>query len=252
VLRRAAMPPTLFRIFAGSDSGQRLARTIADRFHAAIHGDEHLPRKGGALLVGNHAFTGFDALVLDALVIDRTRRPLRFLGERNLWRLPGIRALLDATGAIPGAPEEAVRLLEEGELVAVYPGGIDDSFKLSAEAYTLKWGERAGFARVALRARVPIVPVAATGIDEFFTLLRRETFLGRSLLGSPRYDIPLPSRLLPNFVPLDYHVLAPIPADGDPDDPDAVRRLRGLTHDALESVLGPYRRARAAGGGAEP
>lgn len=231
----------LFRIFAASDSGARLARTVAERLRAVLHGSENIPRRGPALLVGNHALFGLDSVALTAVLVADGHRPPRFLAEKNLFRLPGVRATLGALGAVPGLPDDAVALLEAGELVCVYPGGVDDSFKLKAEAYTLKWGERAGFARVALRAGAPIVPVAALGVDELFEVSRRENVLGRLLLGSARYDLPLPSNLLPRRVPLEFFVLPPVAPDGDARDPGAVARVRQATYDALESVLHPYR-----------
>jgi 1-acyl-sn-glycerol-3-phosphate acyltransferase len=192
-----------------------------------------------------------------ALFVLHTGRTPRFLGERNLWKIPGAAPLLDAVGTIPGAPDDAVKLLSAGELVCVYPGGIDDSFKVSSEAYKLQWSPggkaRAGFARVALRAGAPIVPIAATGIDELFEIPRREGLLGRLLLGSRRYDMPLPKALTPRRVPLDYHALTPVEPRGDASDPEAVERMRRATYEALESVLAPYReRLERAPGGRGP
>jgi 1-acyl-sn-glycerol-3-phosphate acyltransferase len=224
-----------------TEAGHRFARSIAERFDARLHGAAHVPRAQGALLVGNHTMFGLDAVVLAALLATEVGRLPRWLGERILWKLPGTHRFLEAIGAVPGAPEDAVRLLQLGELVAVYPGGVDDSFKLSSEAYVLKWGRRAGFARVALRAGVPLVPVAATGIDELYSIRRHERLLGRFLFGAERYDLPLPDNLKPRRVPLDFHVLPPIPVEGDPDDPEAVERVRAAAFDALEGVLGPYR-----------
>jgi 1-acyl-sn-glycerol-3-phosphate acyltransferase len=235
------MPSTLFRMFTGSDTGVRGARALADQLRATLHDGDRLPRRGPALIVGNHALFGADSLALVAVLVADGHRVPRFLGEKNLFRVPGLRSVLDAVGAIPGRPDEAVELLQQGELVAVYPGGVDDSFKLSEEAYTLRWGDRSGFARVALRAGAPIVPIAATGVDELFPVSRREGVIGRLLWGSPRYDLPLPERLVPRRVPLDFHVLPPLAAEGDAKDPDAVERLRAATVEALESVLGPYR-----------
>lgn len=233
--------PTLFRMFTGSSAGMEVARALAARLRASLHGGEHIPRQGPALIVGNHALLGADSVALSAVLVANGHRVPRFLAEKNLYRLPGARSVLGAVGAIPGVPDEAVALLEAGELVGVYPGGIDDSFKLSKEAYTLKWGERAGFARVALRARAPIIPIAATGVDELFEVSRRESVIGRLFMGSSRYDLPLPERLSPRKVPLDFHVLPPIPPEGDASDEAAVTRLRQATFDALESVLSPYR-----------
>ncbi len=222
-------------------AGRRVARELVAQAQATLIGEQHIPRAGGALLVGNHALGGLDAFPLTALLALHTGRLPRFLGERNLWRIPGLSTLLGAVGAVPGAPEAAVRLLESGELVCVYPGGIDDSFKLTSEAYKLKWGARSGFARVAMQSRVPILPVAATGVDELFEVRRREHVVGRWFGGSPRYDVPIPINLLPRRIPLAYHVLEAIDTSGDPADEAAVERVRRATLTAMESVLGPYR-----------
>lgn len=231
----------LLRKLASTRLGLGFAGALAARARATLIGEHNVPRQGGALLVGNHALGGVDAFALTALLIVHTGRLPRFLGERNLWRIPGLSRLLDAAGAIPGAPEAATRLLAAGELVLVYPGGIDDSFKLSREAYTLKWGVRAGFARVAMRAGVPILPIPATGVDELFEVHRREHLIGRWFGGSERYDVPVPENLIPRKIPLDYHVLEAIDTSGDVADEAAVERVRAATVRAMESVLGPYR-----------
>lgn len=238
-------PPTFVERFAATIAGKRFAEMLASRFRAQLEGKEHLPEEGAALLVGNHALFGVDSFVLSALLQLEIRRSPRFLAEKNLFRMPFSRVLFDAIGAIPGEPDAAVELLEEGHLVGVYPGGVNDSFKLAKDAYTLKWGERAGFARVAMRARVPIVPIAALGIDELFSVIAKEPMLGRALFGSDRYDLPIVTSLVPRAVPLRYVALPPVDTSGDPDDEDDVSRVRQATFDALESVLAPYREALA-------
>jgi len=222
--------------------GRKLRDLPIEYFHASMEGAHRIPREGGALLVGNHAMSGIDGVVLGALVPRETGRYVRFLGERNLWRIPIVRNLLDAVGAVPGAPETAVELLRAGELVGVYPGGIDDSWKLTTtDKYRLQWGSRSGFARVAMRARVPIVPIAALGIDEMYDVVAREKIVGRTILGSPRYDLPIVlgafGTLIPKRVPQRYLVQEPVDTSGDPDDASAVERVRSATFEAIDRVL---------------
>ncbi len=216
-----------------------------DYFRATLEGIENLPSEGGALLVGNHAYTGVDGIVLGALVLRERRRRVRFLGDRNLWRIPVLRDVLDGLGAVPGEPEAAVSLLAAGELVGVYPGGVDDSFKDDEQKYRLQWGQRAGFAKVAMRAGVPIVPVAAFGIDEMYTVVGRERWLGRALFGSRRYDLPIAfgayGTPLPRRHPQRFVVLPPIATDGEADDPVAVERVRAAAFDALDAKLAEAR-----------
>lgn len=238
----------LKRIRALSDTpvGRVLRDIPIAYFHATMEGAEHIPAEGGALLVGNHAMTGLDGFVLGSLVQKETGRHVRFLGERNLFRLPVLREVLHGFGAVAGEPKKATQLLERGELVGVYPGGIDDSWKLtSTQKYQLQWGNRAGFARVAMRAKVPIIPVAAIGIDEMYDVVAREPVLGRMLFGSPRYDLPLALGALgtpiPRRVPQQYLVQEPIDTSGDPEDRADVERVRAATFHAIDSVLQAFR-----------
>lgn len=234
-------PPLPLARLAATAPGRAALNSLVKRFDARLRGAENIPREGAALLAGNHGLLGVDSAVFTALLFREVGRLPRFLGERNLWKIPVLRRALDACGAIPGTPDDAVRLLEEGELVIVYPGGVEDSFKLAEEAYTLKWGERAGFVRVAMRARAPIVPIAATGIDELFVVRGRERVLGRLLFGSSRYDAPIIRNLLPRAVPLEYRALPAIDTSGDPADAATVERARRAAYDAVDSVLARYR-----------
>lgn len=236
--------PWLLARFYAHLAGRTGAAWIARMLRATMTGAEHVPRSGGVLIVANHTLFGADSAPLVALLAAHTGRVPRFLGERNLWKIPGARRFLDAFGTIPGEPDSAVRLLQSGELVVVYPGGTDDSFKTRAQAYTLQWKQRAGFARVAMRAHVPIVPIASTGIDELYRVIAREPVLGRRLFGSPRYDFPIPISLLPRRVKLTYHVLPPVDTSGDPADAQAVESVRRATYEAIDHVLREYRNHR--------
>lgn len=243
------MSPRLPRGYALAHTAiaRLVARKVGEQFQATLHGQEHLPSTSGALLVGNHAYLGTDSWVLGAMLISHCNVVPRFLGDRNLWRIPGVNRFLTTFGAIAGKPDEAVDLLKAGEIVIVYPGGVDDSFKLSSQAYQLQWNKRAGFARVAMRAQVPIIPVAATGVDELYQIDERESILGRSFGGSSRYDLPLPESLKPRKIPLNYHLLAPIDTAGDPAHEADVERVRLATETALRSILDPYRERLLAG-----
>src|SRR5271168_4230591 len=101
-----------FRAFTGSALGARFARALADRFQGTLHDGDRIPRRGPALLVGNHALLGLDSIVLTALLIAEGHRVPRFLAEKNLFRIPGAGRALAAVGAVRGHPDDAARLLE--------------------------------------------------------------------------------------------------------------------------------------------
>jgi 1-acyl-sn-glycerol-3-phosphate acyltransferase len=216
-----------------------LALALVRATRASLHNAQGIPSTGGALIVGNHAFMGADAFVLGALLLRETQRKARWLAERNLLSLPGVATSLSAVGAIVGTPEAAIELLRAGELVCVYPGGIDDSWKPVEERNQIKWLGRSGFARVALAANVPIVPVAALGVDDAFAVVAREPWIGRRLFGSPRYDLPL--ALPGKLVPWQFRVLPLIAVDGDPEDPAAVDHVRSQAAAAISDALRDFR-----------
>lgn len=119
----------------GADWGGRwwnrldgLNRLFCRHVHGLKADAIELPDSGGALLVSNHV-SGLDPL----LIIAACRRPVRFLIAREEYERFGLTWLFRGVGCIPvdrkGRPElalrAAIRALEQGEVVAVFPhGGI--------------------------------------------------------------------------------------------------------------------------------
>jgi 1-acyl-sn-glycerol-3-phosphate acyltransferase len=231
----------------GTRSGRTALSWIIDYFHASLDGQEHIPRQGGALIVSNHALLAIDSVVLGALLVRDFGRNPRFLVDRKIWQIPGLRQAISAVGGLAGEPHAAAELLKQGELVIVYPGGVDDSLKAVHERYQLKWKARAGFAKVALVAHTPIVPVVGLGIDEMYSVLAREPWIGRRIFGSARYDLPVAfgafGTPMPRRVPQKYIALPPIDTRGDPASAQDVERIRAATYSALEAQLRLLRRS---------
>ena len=209
--------------FADSIVGRAVIDKAISYFSATLEGRENIPKEGGALL------------------IREARRMPFWLGEHNLWRLPGLGRVLDFFDAVPGERDAAVSILRRGEILVVYPGGVLDSFKLSTERHKLMWGERAGFAKVAIAAGVPIVPVAAMGVDDMYTVVGREPWIGRSLLGHRKYDLPIAfgrwGTPVPRPVPVTIRALSPVSTAGDPESPEDVERVRSAVFQAIQSTL---------------
>ncbi len=230
-----------FQRFPESYIGRKFVDGVLDYFDAELVGESHLPRDGAALLVANHGIFGFDAFILGALLWRHRRRLAVWLADRNLWKTPGLAATLDWVNAIPGTPEDAVKALRDGEIVVVYPGGIFDSYKNARDRHRLKWRNRAGFARVALRAQAPLVPIAACGVDDMYRVVGRDPLFGRILFGDRRYNLPIAlgryGTLVPKPAKVTVHALAPIFPDGDADIPADVERLRRHVHDSIQAKL---------------
>ncbi|MEA2420543.1 MAG: hypothetical protein QOE60_2749 [Thermoleophilaceae bacterium] len=139
-------------------------------FRVETEGIENVPAEGGALIVSNHS----GALPPDAPMIMQairhehpSPRPLHMLGEHWFKGYPGVGLLTNKLGLVAAHPANAQRLLhDEGRLVLVFPEGQKGSRKLYWQRYRLRRFGRGGFVRTAMRAGVPIVPVAVLGAEE--------------------------------------------------------------------------------------
>ncbi len=133
-------------------------------------GTENIPEEGAAVLICNHV-SFVDPLVIAAA----SRRPIRFVMDYRIFRMPLISFVFRHMHAIPIAPakddavmmeaafEEVARALEAGELVAIFPEGrITDT----GELYPF----RPGVQRIVGRTPVPVIPMALQGLwGSFFS-----------------------------------------------------------------------------------
>ena len=139
-------------------------------FRVELEGVENVPATGGALLVSNHS----GALPPDApMIMQGIRnehphpRPVYMLGEHWFKGYPGVGMVANKIGLVAAHPANAQRLLrDEGRLALVFPEGQKGSRKLYWQRYRLRRFGRGGFVRTAMRARVPIVPIAVVGAEE--------------------------------------------------------------------------------------
>jgi 1-acyl-sn-glycerol-3-phosphate acyltransferase len=139
-------------------------------FRVQTEGIENVPSEGGALLVSNHsgALPPDAPMVMHAIRSEHQRpRPLYMLGEHWFKGYPGIGMLTNKLGLVAAHPANAQRLLrDEGRLAIVFPEGQKGTRKVLWQRYRLRRFGRGGFVRTAIRARVPIVPIAVIGAEE--------------------------------------------------------------------------------------
>ncbi len=215
------------------------------------HGLEHVPAEGRAMLVSNHSgvLPWDGAMITTAVSADHPVRPDRVVRSLHLhWfsTLPFVAPALAATGQVPGLPENAVRLLENDELVCVFPEGLKGVGKLYKDRYKLARFGRGGFVQAALRARAPIIPVAVVGAEEIYPMLyNAESFA--KLMGFPYFPltpffpwlgllgtIPLPTRWSITFCPpISTEEYGPRAAD----DPLTVLSLAERVRDTIQATI---------------
>jgi hypothetical protein len=133
-------------------------------------GLDNIPERGPALLICNHV--GFvDAIVISAAC----RRPIRFIMESSIFRIPVLKTIFKGMKAIPVAPakedpavyERAFQLvaqeLRAGNLVCIFPEG-----RLTPDGEVAAF--RPGMMRILNDTPVPVVPLALNGLwDSMFS-----------------------------------------------------------------------------------
>ncbi|HET6951164.1 MAG TPA: lysophospholipid acyltransferase family protein [Acidimicrobiales bacterium] len=227
---------------------------IYDRwFRVEWEGFDKIPREGGALLVANHA----GAIPTDAPSImhgieRELGRPVYGLADDMFKRIPLVNLGWSRLGGVQAHPDNAYRLLrEQQQLVVVFPEGSKGPGKTYGERYQLRRFGRGGFVQIAMRAGVPIIPLAVIGNEESMPILAKVPWLAR-LLGLPYVPItanmvalgPL-GVLVPFPAKMRIRVLDPVRLDVAPDQPrysrsrimDTAEDIRHTIQDALYDML---------------
>ena len=156
-----------------------------------VEGVHRVPAHGRALLASNHAgILPWDATMISVALLREhplPRQP-RFLVLNWAFDLPWVSVFMRKVGGVVASPYNALRLLEQDQLVAVFPEGVKGTGKPFGERYRLQRFGRGGFVEIALRAGAPIVPVAVVGSEEIYPKLADVPALARAL-GAPFFPV---------------------------------------------------------------
>jgi 1-acyl-sn-glycerol-3-phosphate acyltransferase len=192
-------------------------------------GVHNVPSHGRALLVSNHAgILPWDGTMIAMSILREHPLPRhpRFLVLNWAFDLPWISVILRKVGGVVASPFNALRLLEQDKLVAVFPEGVKGAGKDFKDRYRLQRFGRGGFVEIALRTGAPLVPVAVVGSEEIYPKIGELPLISK-LIGAPYFPvtptfpllgplgtIPLPSRWRIEFCePIDTSGYGPEAAD---------------------------------------
>ncbi|MFT6396852.1 MAG: 1-acyl-sn-glycerol-3-phosphate acyltransferase [Bradymonadia bacterium] len=200
---------------------RRVGAAMSRYFSATAVGLDNLDGLAGAVLVLNHGHFMFGNVILAERIFVHNNRVVRGAADHLFFEVPVLRGVARRHGAVPGTRDSAARVLADGQLLIVLPGGAREGLGAASERYKLDWGTNRGFAVVAKAAGVPIIPVGGIGVDDLYWQVdrtRRSATVraGLDLIGvSPRYvpplyfgvgALPLPERMT-------FHIGAPIATD---------------------------------------
>jgi 1-acyl-sn-glycerol-3-phosphate acyltransferase len=228
-------------------------------FRVDVEGIEHVPVAGGALLASNHsgALPPDAPMIMQALRNEHPApRPVYMLGEHWFKGYPGVGMLANKIGMVAAHPANAHRLLrDEGRLVLVFPEGQKGTRKLFWQRYKLRRFGRGGFVKTAIRAGVPIVPIAVMGAEEAMPIFAHVPLLQRltgliyfpinhafphfGLLAGGMY---LPAKFRIRFLePVRFERHGPDAADDVAFVQQVADDIRARIQDALNGMLGQRR-----------
>jgi 1-acyl-sn-glycerol-3-phosphate acyltransferase len=183
-------------------------------FRLDLHGTANIPTSGAVLITPNHQTYADPPLVSIPI-----RRPVHYMAWKRLFEIPGFGRLIrrlrafpvDIDSADPRATREAVRLLQAGAAVMIFP---EAGRSLDGRIGRFK----PGAFRLAVSVGVPVLPVTIVG----------------------GYEAWPPGRLLPRPRPIaiTYHPLQHPDPSLEPR--EAARQLAMRTHEAIATVLERY------------
>lgn len=216
-------------------------------FRVDLNGIENMPAEGPAIIVPNHSgqlpLDGGMITAACMLEMEPPRIP-RSMVEKWFPTLPLGSILMQRTGQAVGVMENADRLLENGEILMVFPEGAKGSGKTWDKRYQVQ-KFNLGFMELAIRHKAPIIPTAVIGGEEqapnfynveplakklgmlYFPITPTFPWLG--LLGF----IPLPSK---------YHIYIGEPMDfsgyaSDIEEPENIRELVEQVRNRIQDMV---------------
>ncbi len=147
-------------------------------------GIENLPEEGRGLLVCNHSGQlPWDGAMVGTAVYNEhpSQRLVRTLYATWFPTLPFFSALFTRLGQVLATEENGVRLLQQDQLVSVFPEGYKGVGKLFKDRYRLARFGRGGFVRMALKTGAPIIPVSVVGAEETYISLMKVDFVAKAI-----------------------------------------------------------------------
>ncbi len=185
-------------------------------------GLERVPGKGRALFVVNHSgqlpFDG--AMLASAIRLEHpNNRLVRTMFASWFPTLPFVSPIFVKCGQVTATEDNGIRLLENDELVSVFPEGIKGVGKLYKDRYQLVRFGRGGFIRMALKTKTPILPVAVVGAEETYMSLAKSDLIAK-MIGFPFFPITPtfpwlgPLGVIPMPTKWYIDIGEPIPMDG--------------------------------------
>jgi len=153
-----------------------------------------------------------------------------YLSQSNAdfsWPLTlGWSPMLEAFKVIPGTVTSCSNVLKDGNMLAISPGGVYEA-QFGTEHYEVLWKKRVGFAKVAIEAQTPILPMFTQNIREAF----RTVQWGRRFWHFLYSHTKLPLIPIYGFFPVKMKTIIGKPIPYDPDNTPDILAAKVSSHE---------------------
>ncbi|MFK7872201.1 MAG: lysophospholipid acyltransferase family protein [Oligoflexales bacterium] len=133
-----------------------------------VVGLDYFPKEGPALVLFNHSLATYDIGLFAYATYQKFGRVPRLLADHFFFRSRMTSGFVLGIGGVDGTMENGRKLLKQGEVVGIAPGGMKESLKPSSKRYQLLWESRKGFARLSLETQAPIIIAVCPRADELY------------------------------------------------------------------------------------
>ena len=188
------------------------------------------------MLVYYHGALPLDYYYLVAKVVLHKRRIINSVVDSFLFHIPGLSAILNVFGCTEGTVPSCAKNLSDGNLLGLSPGGVYEAMFSDHKKYNIQWKSRVGFAKIALQAGVPVIPIFTKNIREAVRTFNFSKRIMKWIYEKTR----MPLSPLYGGWPVK---LTTIVGDPIPHDPrDTPESLRDKVKESIEKLIGEHQR----------
>lgn len=219
-------------------------RLLADYHDHEVIGFEHVPEDEPALVVCNHGLATYENILLGPAFADEINRELLAMVDRRIWQTPVLRDVFEYFSTL-GTRDNAARVLNEGEMILVMPGGMREAIKDRTRKYSVDWRGRTGFVRMSCRTGAPVILGACPRADDIFEVYQNP--ITPYVYSELRLPLPLFRGFGPTLIPrpvklrhlLSEPIYPPGPAEAldEEDILDHHRRIVDRMRDLMDEAL---------------
>ena len=192
-------------------------------FRVQVFGIDNVPNEGAGMLVSNHSggLPADGGMIVASMLLDHEPpRLVHGMVEKFAQNWPVVSPWFNKVGQLPGLPDNAMRILNAGRLLMVFPEGARGLGKLYRDRYQMtRFGT--GFMRIALKTGTPIIPTCFIGGEESMPTVFHARRLAKTV-GAPYWPVTPYLAPVPLPLPCELHFGEPMQFDGTGNERDDV------------------------------